>query len=60
MHIIVIPGVLPSDVEKYLAFWVRSLRNEGIPVSNQMMCLQAKILAEKRGLSLDQFKASHR
>ena len=52
--------VLPSDVEKYLANWVRSLRNEGIPISNQMMCLQAKILPEERGLSSDQFKASHK
>jgi hypothetical protein len=52
--------VLPPDVEQYLAFWVRSLRNEGIPVSNQMMRIQANILALERGLSSEKFKASHR
>ena len=54
------PGVsciLSLEIEQYLANWVRSLRNEGIPVSNTMVCLQAKILAEEEDIL--EFKAGY-
>ena len=50
--------VLPVQVEQYLASWIRSIRSEGIPVSNTMVTLQAKILAEEFGISNEKFKAS--
>ncbi len=34
--------VLPPDVEMFLANWIRSLRSEGIPVSNEMIRIKAK------------------
>lgn len=50
--------VLPKEVELHLANWVRSLRSEGIPVSNQFITIHALILAEENGI--DKFKASYR
>ncbi len=34
--------VLPRDVELFLANWIRSLRSEGIPISNEMIRIKAK------------------
>jgi len=33
--------VLPSDVEIFLANWIRSVRGEGIPISSEMIRLKA-------------------
>ena len=34
--------VLPSDVEIFLANWIRSVRGEGIPISSEMIRLKAR------------------
>ncbi len=46
-------------MEQYLANWVRSLRSEGIPVSNLMVSLQSKNIAEEFGISAERFRASN-
>ena len=51
--------ILPIELEQYLANWVRSLRSEGIPVSNLMVTLQSKNLAEEFGITAERFKASN-
>jgi hypothetical protein len=48
--------VLPPEVEVELVLWVRSLRNDGIPVSQRMLQFQA--LVQARDVGIPTFKAS--
>jgi nuclear transport factor 2 (NTF2) superfamily protein len=42
--------VLPVEMEDDLGCWVRAMRAEGVPVSQQMIMLRAKAAAEKEGI----------
>ncbi|KAG3072280.1 hypothetical protein PI124_g17245 [Phytophthora idaei] len=48
-------GVLPREVEGNIAFWIRDLRREGVPVSPLMLQMRARRLVRLRR---DQFAAS--
>jgi hypothetical protein len=54
------PGVgsiIPRAEEDYLAFWVRALRREGVPVSPLMLQMKARTAAGELGIRSDQFSA---
>ncbi|KAL4158987.1 hypothetical protein PRNP1_004760 [Phytophthora ramorum] len=50
--------ILPRAEEDYLAFWIRDLRREGVPVSPLMLQMKARTVAGELGLRFDQFSAS--
>jgi len=43
--------VLPTELEDNLAVWIRSMRNEGIPVPRLMLKLKAQTFAEEADIS---------
>ncbi|RLN79146.1 hypothetical protein DYB28_007470 [Aphanomyces astaci] len=49
---------LNHDTEAIIVQWVQDMRNEGIPVATIMLQLKAKELAEEKGISANEFKAS--
>uniref|UniRef100_H3H7W1 HTH CENPB-type domain-containing protein n=1 Tax=Phytophthora ramorum TaxID=164328 RepID=H3H7W1_PHYRM len=50
--------VLTREAEDQLAFWIRDLRREGVPVSPLMLQMQARAVASELGLIRHQFSGS--
>jgi len=49
---------LPHEIEDELYFWVRSIRKEGVPITDDVLCRKTLILCKQNNINVESFKMS--